>query len=77
MYLVRNNIFGSNSVFQRYYSIVSDPIDLSKIMLKMRKGHYATLGHFRTDMKRMILNYKRFFNDPTSEVSTCTGSVHI
>lgn len=53
---------------QDYYSMISDPLDLSKIMLKFHGGSYQTLQQFMKDMRDMFDNYKAYFTDAKSEV---------
>ena len=53
---------------QDYYSMISDPIDLSKIMLKFHGGSYTNLQHFTKDMRDMFDNYKAYFADSDTEV---------
>ena len=49
--------------------MISDPIDLSKIMLKFHGGSYTNLQHFTKDMHDMFDNYKAYFADSDTEVS--------
>jgi len=48
--------------------MVSDPLDLSKIMLKFHGGSYANLQQFTKDMRDMFDNYKAYFTGSESEV---------
>jgi len=48
--------------------MVSDPLDLSKIMLKFHGGSYQSLQQFTKDMRDMFDNYKAYFADTKSEV---------
>ena len=49
--------------------MVSDPIDLSKVMLKFRGGQYSDPFEFQKDVKQLFQDYKMFFKDPNTEVS--------
>jgi len=53
---------------QDYYSMISDPLDLSKIMLKFHGGSYPNLQQFTKDMRDMFDNYKAYFAASDSEV---------
>jgi len=48
--------------------MISDPLDLSKIMLKFHGGSYTNLQQFAKDMRDMFDNYKAYFTDTESEV---------
>jgi len=48
--------------------MISDPIDLSKIMLKFHGGSYPSLQQFTKDMRDMFDNYKAYFVDDQLEV---------
>jgi len=53
--------------------MISDPLDLSKIMLKFHGGSYWNLQQFTKEMRDMFDNYKTYFADSESEVSrNCT-----
>ena len=54
---------------QDFYTVVSDPIDLSKVMLKFRGGQYSDPFEFQKDVKQLFQDYKSFFTDPKSEVN--------
>jgi len=64
---------------QDYYSMISDPLDLSKIMLKFHGGSYSNLQQFTKDMRDMFDNYKAYFADDELEVwnITCFYSENI
>jgi len=53
---------------QDYYSMISDPLDLSKIMLKFHGGSYGNLQQFTKDMRDMFDNYKAYFVSSETEV---------
>jgi len=53
---------------QDYYSMISDPLDLSKIMLKFHGGQYSSLQQFSKDMRDMFDNYKAYFTASDTQV---------
>jgi len=61
-------VYGDVAVLQDYYSMINDPIDLSKIMLKFHGGYYPSLQQFTKDMRDMFDNYKAYFADTESDV---------
>ena len=48
--------------------MISEPLDLSKILLKFHGGSYSNLQQFTKDMRDMFDNYKAYFAGSDSEV---------
>jgi len=49
--------------------MISEPLDLHKILLKFHSGQYGSLLQFTQDMKAMFDNYKKYFSDPEEPVN--------
>lgn len=60
----------SNLPFQLYpdyYLIVTNPIDLKMIAMKIQNQQYSTLDDMENDLSLMISNAKKY-NDPKSQI---------
>lgn len=51
-----------------YYTLVKDPIDLSKIQLKFHGGMYQSMFSFVDDVHLMFTNHLLLYDDPTDPV---------
>jgi protein polybromo-1 len=54
-------------LYPDYYLIVTQPIDLKMIAMKIHQNQYPTLDDMETDLLLMIANAKKY-NDPKSQI---------
>ena len=64
MYFV---LFSVSKLYPDYYLIVTNPIDLKLIAMKIQTHQYLTLDEMENDLLLMIANAKKY-NDPKSQI---------
>ena len=66
---------------QEFYSMVPEPLDLSKIQLNIHGGHYSELHEVCSHVTQMFHNLMRLYRDPDSRVSrqagACIGEIFV
>jgi protein polybromo-1 len=60
-------IFFVFQLYPDYYLIVTNPIDLKLIAMKIQNNEYSTLDDMENDLLLMISNAKKY-NDPKSQI---------
>ena len=68
--------FGDQRLYEEYCSVVSEPMDISTIMSKMRAGEYENKYQFRRDVM-LIFENCREFNEAGTEIVHCANSLTI
>jgi hypothetical protein len=54
-------------LYPDYYLIVTNPIDLKMIAMKIQNNQYSTLDDMENDLLLMVSNAKKY-NDPKSQI---------
>ena len=58
-------------LYPDYYLVVTNPIDLKMIAMKIENQEYSTLDDMENDLLLMVSNAKKY-NDPKSEIYKVT-----
>ncbi|CAF3824420.1 unnamed protein product [Adineta steineri] len=64
----------SRKLYPDYYLIVTNPIDLKLIAMKIQNNQYLTLDDMENDLLLMISNAKKY-NDPKSQIYKDAGAL--
>ena len=67
-------IFITKQEYPEYYEVISEPIDLKLIGIRMRDKYYQSRDAFTRDLFKMLENCRKF-NTPSSEVYKCADRV--
>ena len=68
--------FGDEQLYQEYCSVVTEPMDISTIMAKMRAQEYLNKYQFKRDVE-LIFENCREFNEAGTEIVHCANSLTI
>ena len=60
--------------YPEYYDVISEPIDLKMIGLRVRDKYYSSRELFTRDLLKMLENCRKF-NTPSSEVYKCAERI--
>ena len=70
-------LFGDDQkLYEEYCSIVTEPMDISTIMAKMRADEYPSKHAFRRDVQ-LIFDNCREFNEEGTEIYHCANSLNV
>lgn len=67
---------GDEKMYEEYCSVVSEPMDISTVMAKMRAHAYRDKESFRRDIE-LIFDNCREFNEAGTEIVHCANSLTI
>ena len=73
---VTPDTFGDDKMYEEYCSVISDPMDISTVMAKMRALEYENKYQFKRDVL-LIFENCREFNEAGTEIVHCANSLTI
>ena len=73
---VTPDTFGDEQLYQEYCSVVSEPMDISTIMGKIRTHEYQDKYSFKRDVE-LVFDNCREFNEAGTEIVHCANSLTI